>query len=141
MQDSGEREQFGTGAVRDTATDKPRPDLISPFAERRLGAWLAEGAKKYLPRNWEAGMPLSRVTASLQRHLVAFKAGETDEDHLAAVMCNAMFLIHYQEMIARGVLPAELDDMPRYIPVRENDRQQEFFPPVQGVDSPQGNSS
>ena len=31
VKDSGNREHFTSGAVRDTADDKPRPDLISPF--------------------------------------------------------------------------------------------------------------
>lgn len=114
MHDSGKREQFETGAVRDAAEDKPRIGLVSPFAMRRLGAWLTLGAKKYDERNWEKGMPFSRVIDSLMRHVAAFQAGETGEDHLAAIMCNAMFLMHYQDMIDIGVLPESLDDMPRY---------------------------
>ena len=43
-----------------------------------------------------------------------FMQGLRDEDHLAAIMFNAMALIHYEEMIERGVLPAELNDMPNY---------------------------
>lgn len=114
MHDSGQREQFGTGAVRDTADDKPRMGLISPFALRRLGEWLRLGAKKYAPRNWEKGMPFSRVVDSLERHVQAYKAGDCGEDHLAAIMCNAMFLAHYEEMIERGRLDCELNDMPDY---------------------------
>ena len=116
MQDSGQRQEFGTGAQRDTAEDKPRPELISPFAEERLGHWLRRGAEKYEARNWEKGMPFSRCVASLQRHLIAVKKGERDEDHLAAILFNAMALIHYQEMIERGVLDADLDDLPDYTP-------------------------
>jgi hypothetical protein len=114
MNDSGERQQFETGAVRDTADDKPRPDLISPFAEERLGEWLRLGAKKYAERNWEMGMPISRCVASLMRHTMKFRQGLTDEDHLAAIMFNAMAIIHYQEMIKRGVLDKKIDDMPNY---------------------------
>lgn len=114
MHDSGNRQAFATGAVRDTADGKPRLGLISPFALRRLGAWLTLGAAKYEPRNWEKGMPFSRVVDSLERHVQAFKAGDKSEDHLAAVMCNAMFLAHYQELIERNMLPADLDDMPDY---------------------------
>lgn len=40
MHDSGKREEFCTGAVRDASKGKPRPDLISPFFEERLGHWL-----------------------------------------------------------------------------------------------------
>jgi hypothetical protein len=114
MQDSGERREFSTGAVRDAANDKPRPDLISPYADAREGAWLALGAKKYSPRNWEKGMPLSVCVASLRRHLMKYTMGCTDEDHLAAIRCNASFLLHYEEMIKRGKLPKELDDLPKY---------------------------
>jgi hypothetical protein len=114
MQDSGQRQQFDTGAQRDTADSKPRPELISPFAEERLGEWLRRGAAKYDARNWEKGMPFSRCVASLQRHLIAFKKGEKDEDHVAAMLFNAMALAHYQEMVDRGVLSGDLDDMPDY---------------------------
>ena len=31
-------------------------------------------------------------------------------------MFNAMALIHYEEMIERGVLPRELNDLPNYQP-------------------------
>ncbi len=117
MHDSGERQQFETGAVRDTAGGKSRPDLVSPFAMMRLGEWLRLGAEKYNDRNWEKGIPLSRSTASLYRHLLAWQMGDTDEDHLAAIMCNAMFLLHTKDMIECGLLPDELDDMPCYLPV------------------------
>jgi hypothetical protein len=46
-----------------------------------------------------------------------YQQGKRDEDHLAAIMFNAMALIHYEEMIERGLLPAELNDMPEYQPV------------------------
>ncbi len=114
MHDSGQRQEFATGAVRDTAEDKPSVELISPFAVRRLGDWLSLGAGKYSPRNWEQGIPLSRCTASMYRHLLAWMAGETNEDHLAAVMCNAMFMMHYQDQIDKGNLPDTLNDMPNY---------------------------
>jgi hypothetical protein len=115
MKDGGKKQSFGDGmAIRDTADDKPRPDLISPFAEERLGNWLALGAKKYFERNWEKGMPFSRCTASLRRHVMRFQQGAKDEDHLAAVLFNAMALVHYEEMIERGMLPSELNDMPVY---------------------------
>ncbi len=118
MTDSGKRQSFGDGmAIRDTADGKPRPDLISPFAEERQGHWLLMGAKKYAERNWEKGMPFSRCVASLKRHLMKYQQGKRDEDHLAAIMFNAMALIHYEEMIERGLLPADLNDMPNYEPV------------------------
>lgn len=115
MHDSGKRQSFTTGAVRDSADNKPALELISPFSLERLGEWLRLGAQKYRSRNWESGMPISRVVASLERHIQAFKKGDESEDHLAAVMCNAMFILHYEEMIKIGKLPKELDDMPKYL--------------------------
>jgi hypothetical protein len=76
--------------------------------------WLTKGAKKYASRNWEQGIPFQRTFASLKRHVTAWHKGDRSEDHLAAIACNAMFLIHYEEMIQRDVLPKELDDMPKY---------------------------
>ena len=121
MTDSGKRQSFGKGmAIRDAADDKPRPDLISPFAEERVGHWLRMGAAKYAERNWENGMPFSRCIASLRRHVMRFQQGKRDEDHLAAIIFNAMAVIHYEEMIARGVLPATLNDMPVYAVLRNS---------------------
>ena len=105
---------FQTGAVRDTDIGKPRPDLISPVVELQLANWLSLGAKKYGDRNWEQGIPVSRSYASLRRHLLAWANGRTDEPHMIAVMCNAMFIAHTQEMVKRGRLPSDLDDMPDY---------------------------
>ena len=126
MLDSGNRDTFATGAVRDTADDKPRPDLVSPFAMERLGHWLRLGAVKYRERNWEQGIPISRCVASLARHLMKYQQGCRDEDHMAAVMCNAMFILHFEEMIRLGVLPANLDDMSVYdVPsTKEHDNEQ-----------------
>ena len=128
MHDSGQRQSFSTGAVRDTATDKPRLDLISPFAEERLGELLRRGAVAYGERNWEKGIPNSRCFASLKRHVNKYQQGDHSEDNLAAIVFNAMAIIHNEEMIRRGALPKELDDMPNYqrrICVVESDEQRE----------------
>ena len=114
IKDSGERQEFNTGAVRDITEDKPALELISPFFERRLGMWLEKGSRKYAKRNWEKGMPIERCLASLKRHTTSYVAGDDDEDHLAAIACNIMFIIHYEEMIKRGVLPQELAYNPKY---------------------------
>jgi hypothetical protein len=114
MKDSGERQQFGTGAHRDTETGKPRPDLISVFARLRLAEVMAKGAEKYNPRNWEQGIPSSRFLASLYRHLLQFELGDTDEDHLGQAAFNLFGLIHNQEAVRRGILPEELLDLPSY---------------------------
>lgn len=122
MKDSGERREFNTGAVRDRGGFKPRPDLISPHANLREGAWLAVGAEKYGERNYEKGMPISDCVASLTRHLEAYKLGLTDEDHAAAIRTNAGFILHFEEEIKAGRLPADLDDMPHYATPKPGDR-------------------
>jgi hypothetical protein len=115
MNDSGKRQEFNTGAVRDTADGKPKLSLISPIFVTRLGNWLTEGAKKYDDRNWEKGINLGRTMDSLLRHTFQFIEGNRDEDHLAAMACNVMFLIHTEEMVNRGVLPKDLNDLPNYL--------------------------
>lgn len=97
MHDSGKREQFATGAIRDTSDGKGRFDLISPEVLFRLAAWVEQGAKKYEDRNWEKGIPISRCFNSAMRHLVKYLAGWDDEDHLAAVVCNVMFIMHFEK--------------------------------------------
>lgn len=114
MNDSGERRTFSTGAVRDRGGFKPRPDLISPHANLREGAWLAKGAEKYGLRNYEKGMPISECVASMNRHLEAFKLGTQDEDHITAIRTNAGFIIHFEEEIKAGRMDPVIDDMPKY---------------------------
>lgn len=114
VKDSGERREFATGSVRDRGDLKPRPDYISPFAMLEIGEHMRKGAVKYGPWNWQLGQPFSEMTASMYRHLLQWIMGDTEENHLAAIAFNAQALIHYREMIKRGVLPGELDDMPRY---------------------------
>ena len=116
LPDSGERQEFNGGAVRDTAKGKPRPDLISPFFTERLGRHLGLGAEKYSEWNWAKGIPNSRCYASLMRHLTQFAQGDESEDHLAAAACNIMFMIHNEEAEAKNahlrVATGVLSDMP-----------------------------
>jgi len=114
VKDSGERSSYDSGMVRDASVGKTRPDLISPFFEDRLGQLLRKGAEKYVERNWEKGQPFSRAFASLKRHVRDFQEGNRDEDHLAAVAFGCMAIIHYEEMIKRGLMDAALSDMPDY---------------------------
>lgn len=114
VQDSGKRQEFNTGSVRDTNEGKPRYDLIPPISLYRLAMHFANGAKKYGDRNWEKGQPLSRYIESLERHLQKAKVGLLDEDHWSAIVWNAMAFIHTQTMIQTGELPDTLNDLPHY---------------------------
>lgn len=96
--DSGERAQFDSGMQRDTEAGKPRFDLMLPlnvpYEEQmitRLAALFGRGSVKYDARNWEQADSqdeLDRMKSSAFRHFMQWMAGETDEDHAAAVMFN-----------------------------------------------------
>lgn len=113
--DSGTRQEFKTGAVRDIQAGKGRFDLISPLALKRLAGVYERGAVKYGDRNYEKGIPLCRFLDSAERHLNDYKEGKRDEDHMAQALWNICAFIHTEEMIYRGLLPKELDDLPNYI--------------------------
>ena len=111
MNDNGKRISFGEdNAIRENSEHKSRPDLISPLALLRVGEWMRKGAEKYEEHNWEKGMPFSVYMQGMSRHMLKFQAGQTDEDHLAGVIFNAMAMIHHQELGE----DKEWDDMPKY---------------------------
>ena len=101
--DSGQREQFSTGAVRDIRAGKGRFDLITPIGERRLAAVYERGAIKYAPRNWEKGMEIGRCLDSAKRHINQYIENECrgrkqDEDHLAQAAWNLFAAMHMEEI-------------------------------------------
>lgn len=108
--DSGERQTFPTGSVRDKQTGKGRYDLISPIALKRLAVHYENGAAKYDANNWMKGQPLNRYIESAIRHLYTYLAGDDSEDHMAAAAWNVFAFIHTKEWIDQGILPKELDD-------------------------------
>lgn len=118
MEDGGDRITYGEDmAMREPATEKGRYDLISPFAIHRLARRLEDGSKKYSERNWEKGIPFSRCLDSAMRHLNEYLMGKKNEDHLAAAMCNIMFIMHYEQMGKK-----ELDDLPHYNDILESQK-------------------
>jgi hypothetical protein len=119
VQDSGSRQEFIGGSVRDTQEGKGRYDLISPIALHRLSMVCQQGAQKYGDRNWEKGQPLSRFMDSAKRHLNDYLLGYRDEDHLSQAVWNIMALVHTEEIILQGGLPAFLADLPDYTTVPE----------------------
>jgi hypothetical protein len=107
-----EKTEFETGATRNDSTGKGRPSLISPVLIHRVSKHLAAGEKHYGKDNWTKGMPYCRTADSLIRHIFQWLAGDDSEDHLAAIVCNAQFLMHFEEAIKTKSLPASLDDRP-----------------------------
>jgi hypothetical protein len=79
---------------------KPRFDLIPLNGLKETSEVLGIGAAKYpAPWNWmHVDRAQERYYAALLRHLFAWKSGEkldpeTGKNHLAHVMCNAMFIL------------------------------------------------
>lgn len=91
---------YPTGARRLPEDGRGRFDLLPPLALMRLARRYELGAAKYGERNWENGIPASRCISAALRHLMQYMAGETDEDHLAAVAWNVLAVMEYEEQLA-----------------------------------------
>jgi hypothetical protein len=116
VKDSGQREDYDTGARRDTQEGKPRYDLITPLGLHRLAIHYMNGAKKYGEYNYTKGIASSRYMASLLRHAFSYLAGDRSEDHLSAISFNALGIAHNEEAIERNILPKEIHDMRSFTP-------------------------
>lgn len=98
--DSGVRAEYESGMVRDTDSGKARFELLLPLGVpyedqflTRVAELMARGAEKYDSRNWEQARSeeeMERFKSSALRHLMQWAAGETDEDHAAAVVFNLL---------------------------------------------------
>lgn len=118
LKDDGTRHTFVTGALREVPVGKGRWDLIPFESMMRLAQHYERGAAKYLPRNWQKGLPLSSFINSGMRHMFQLAAGDKAEDHAAAIAWNAFGYMWTEERIKARLLPAELDDV-EPIPVWE----------------------
>jgi hypothetical protein len=92
IKDSGQREDFPSGMRRDTENGKTNYPLIfdGPLIDR-YAEHLTKGAVKYGERNWQNAdsvVELERFKRSAFRHFRKWLAGESDEDHAAAVVFN-----------------------------------------------------
>jgi len=81
--------------------EKPRMDLVPAGAVIETAKVFTFGAKKYAAHNWRKGFDYSRLIASLERHIAAFKECEdTDPEsglmHMAHASCCVMMLIEHQ---------------------------------------------
>jgi len=97
LKSSGEIRNFATGAVRDSGEGKPRMELLPLDLLMRVSTWYALGAAKYGDNNWRKGQPQSVVIGSLLRHLTKYIKGDRDEDHLSAIVWNALSLMNGDE--------------------------------------------
>ena len=100
MWDEEKIRKWDSGAVRDSAEGKNRPDLIPVECLWRLGRLYEKGAVHYGVDNWKKGIPDESYIASLERHVMKYRMGLNDEDHLASAVFN-IFGLMYNE-IQRG---------------------------------------
>ena len=91
IKDSGERTEFGTGAVRDMHSGKGRMDLLPWEALIEVSKHCEEGALKYGERNCEKGIPIHSLIDSAFRHLAKYMMGMDDDPtfgRLAGTACS-----------------------------------------------------
>jgi len=96
--DSGKRQDYASGMVRDLQDGKPDFYLVTPkdmpYDLQPLTRWaglMTRGKEKYGSRNWEKANSieeLERFKSSAFRHFMQWVSGEEDEDHMAAVFFN-----------------------------------------------------
>ena len=92
VKDSGARESYAGGMVRDTAVGKINYALVAdgPML-KRWAEHLTKGAEKYTKRNWmlaQGDEEYERARESAFRHFVQWFSGDRDEDHASAVYFN-----------------------------------------------------
>ena len=123
IKDSGERQEFAGGMVRDTTEGKI--DFLNVRFGPMLKRWaahLTKGREKYpdpepgVP-NWtlaEGVEELLRARSSAARHFEQWLAGDTDEDHAAAIYFNINLAEYVKEKLpqpSRSYVP--LDNVDR----------------------------
>ena len=96
--DSGNRQAYDSGMVRDLQDGKPDFYLCIPKGIRyeeqmltRFAGLMTRGIEKYGYRNWEKANSeeeLDRFKASALRHMMQWVCDENDEDHASAVLFN-----------------------------------------------------
>lgn len=105
--DSGKRQAYKSGMVRDLQAGKTRYDLVIPESMEhnmfvRWAELMTRGAEKYGVRNWEKARSqeeLDRFRASAFRHFMQWYSGQTDEDHAAAVFFNVQCVEYVKEKL------------------------------------------
>jgi hypothetical protein len=87
---------FSSGAVREKGASV-KYDLVPIEMVLATAEGLDYGAYKYVPRNWEKGLPLTDICRSLINHVWALMQGEdidkaSGQPHINLICCNAAFL-------------------------------------------------
>lgn len=111
LRDTGVRQTFSTGAVREPRRYRGAFHLVPGYITRRIARVWERGAVKYPANNWKNGVPLSRYLNSAQSHVADFLDGDRDEDHLGQAVWNLLCFMWTLREIRAGRLPIELDDL------------------------------
>jgi len=90
MHDSGERQEFGTGAVRDTTTGKGRFDLIATEGLRRTAKYIEKHIEEYSTKSKEDYLNEAFYC------YVEYISGNSTEDFIAGVGAN---ILNYIQII------------------------------------------
>ena len=125
VKDSGQRQEFSGGMVRDIADNKTWWSLVydGPML-KRWAQHLTNGARKYAKRNWmkaEGEAELERAKDSAARHFAQWMAGERDEDHGAAVYFNINLAEYVREKMEMDV-PGQPQRGPAPFPMTAADK-------------------
>lgn len=110
-----DKQTFETGAQRDTASDKPRLDLLPWEVFARDCKLYEDGAIKYDDHNWKKGIPSTRCLQSLLRHVLAVVEGDEEEDHLAMIRFNAACIMYNQDVHVRNSIINNIPDHIGYV--------------------------
>jgi hypothetical protein len=98
--------KFENGASR--SHHAPMYELLPKAAVDRLVKRLELGASIHGANNWRKGGPefIAQTRRHLAEHLFRYLEGDTTDDHLGAILCNAAFLAHFEESVSidAGVL-------------------------------------
>ena len=106
IQDSGERTEFSTGAIRDMHEGKGRFDLLPLNAVWAVAKHCERGALKYGEHNVDKGIPVHSLFDSAIRHAFKWFLGWDDEPHLEAACWNLLWAL---EMMLEK---PDMDDRP-----------------------------
>lgn len=112
VKDSGKRQQFTSGMVRDTTEGKTDFSLVldGPMFVR-WAIHLTKGALKYAKRNWMQANgqgEYDRFRESALRHFLQWYKGDIDEDHASAVFFN----LNGAEYVKEKLASAKSGDLP-----------------------------
>lgn len=103
--DSGKRQEYASGMVRDLQDGKPDYTLIWEPMLTRWAELMTRGAEKYGRNNWQKAnsvIELARFKASAFRHFIQWLRDDTDEDHAVAVFFNITAAEYVKEKVGEN---------------------------------------